>query len=611
MRFESPDLGLNELLGMVRSGKIQLPDFQRPWKWDDDRILSLLATVTLGYPLGVMMTLETGGSGTRFKPRPLAGAEVPAEVEPEQLVMDGQQRLTSLYQALGSGKPVDTMDARGKRLQRWYYIDIATAIAPDANREDAILSVPADRRLRDERGRQVIRDLSSDELEWASGTFPLQLVFDVPATQRWMRRYAGDDDARWRSWESFTTGVLENVTHYKVPVIKLTKETPKEAVCTVFEKVNTGGVALNVFELLTATYAGDREYFEAHGEDFQLTEHWRQVKDQLSPHVMLGQIESTDFLQAVCLVSTHHRRRGRPGADPFTQPAASSKRRDILDLPLSEYVTWAPRIVDALHWTARFLTRQAIFGLNDLPYRSQIPPLAAIRTVLGDEADRPETAAKITQWYWCGVLGEQYSGSLDSRLPRDLEQVVAWVRGGREPASVAEASFNAARLNTMNSRNSAAYKGVLALIMKQDCVDWTYTKDPIDATIFDDQQVDLALVFPKAWCDKNGIARDRRDSIVNKTPLTHRTRRVIGNRAPDAYMASLEAESGLPGNWLDDIIATHLIDAAFLRTAAFNAFYAARSAELIALIEDAIGKRVVPQDAAPESVADYQSEQAQ
>src|SRR4029077_20137701 len=45
MPFESPDLGLGDLLAMAGAGKVQLPDFQRPWKWDDDRILSLLATV--------------------------------------------------------------------------------------------------------------------------------------------------------------------------------------------------------------------------------------------------------------------------------------------------------------------------------------------------------------------------------------------------------------------------------------------------------------------------------------------------------------------------------------------------------------------------------------
>lgn len=51
MPFDSPDLNLgDELLKDIRSGKIRLPDFQRDWKWDVDRISSLLASVSLGYP---------------------------------------------------------------------------------------------------------------------------------------------------------------------------------------------------------------------------------------------------------------------------------------------------------------------------------------------------------------------------------------------------------------------------------------------------------------------------------------------------------------------------------------------------------------------------------
>ena len=114
MLFESPPLELSKLLGDIQDGAIQLPDFQRPWKWDDDRIVSLLATVTLGYPLGVVMTLQTGGPGTRFKPRPLAGTHVPRDTEPTELLMDGQQRMTSLYQALHADGPVDTADSRGR-----------------------------------------------------------------------------------------------------------------------------------------------------------------------------------------------------------------------------------------------------------------------------------------------------------------------------------------------------------------------------------------------------------------------------------------------------------------------------------------------------------------
>src|SRR6266498_4206491 len=102
-----------------------------------------------------------------------------------------------------------------------------------------------------------------------------------------MRRYAGDDDSRWQSWESFTTDVLENVKQYQVPVIVLKKSTPKEAVCTVFEKVNTGGVPLNVFELLTVTFAGDPSH-----PDFRLNDDWHERRKRLDTKPVLRGVEN-------------------------------------------------------------------------------------------------------------------------------------------------------------------------------------------------------------------------------------------------------------------------------------------------------------------------------
>ncbi|MGH3187213.1 MAG: GmrSD restriction endonuclease domain-containing protein [Streptosporangiaceae bacterium] len=511
-----------------------------------------------------------------------------------------QQRLTSLFQTLRSGKPVETSDGRGNDITRWYYIDISRALNDLIDREDAIVSVPADRKVLDSR-RKIVQDLSTQQAECAAGMFPLRLALDSSSVTAWLRDFVSSNDAGWDIWDKFERKVLENVKNYQLPVIRLAKETPKEAVCTVFEKVNTGGVPLNVFELLTATYAGDPDYIKSHEEDFHLPEQWKTAYDDIASHSVFQDLKDTDFLQAITLVSTHFRRRGRTDTDPFTQPAASCKRGDILDLPLDEYLKWSSQIVSALYWAAEFLKRQGVFGPADLPYRSQIVALAAIRAVLGPEADSRDAEAQITKWYWCGVLGEQYGGSPDSRLPRDLEQVVAWVRGGREPASVTEANFPPARLDTMSSRNSAAYKGVLALLMREGATDWTYAKEPINATIYADQQIDVALIFPKAWCDKNGIRKERRDSIVNKTPLTNRTRRIMGNQSPDIYLQQIEAEAGLPGNWLDDIIQTHRVNPKYLRggrvvgngpqNSDFDGFYRARSAALKELIDDAMGKQ--------------------
>ncbi|PSO10006.1 MULTISPECIES: DUF262 domain-containing protein [unclassified Sphingobium] len=85
---------------------MQLPDFQRGWAWDQDRIIDLLASISEGFPVGALMTLDASGE-VSFAVRPVEGA--PAPIKPlEAYLLDGQQRMTSLYQSTFSPMPVAT-----------------------------------------------------------------------------------------------------------------------------------------------------------------------------------------------------------------------------------------------------------------------------------------------------------------------------------------------------------------------------------------------------------------------------------------------------------------------------------------------------------------------
>ena len=106
--FSTSEPLLSELLNEVRRGNYQLPDFQRGWVWEDERIKKLIASISLSYPIGAAMLLETGGEGSKFKPRTIEGVELAKPVQPSKLILDGQQRLTSLFASLMSGKPVKT-----------------------------------------------------------------------------------------------------------------------------------------------------------------------------------------------------------------------------------------------------------------------------------------------------------------------------------------------------------------------------------------------------------------------------------------------------------------------------------------------------------------------
>ncbi len=163
--FKTNPFGLKELLEDCHRGVLQLPDFQRSWVWDENRIKSLIASVSRAFPVGALMSLETGGP-VNFKPRPVEGAPAEAKtVHPQLLLLDGQQRMTSLYQVSLRGKVVETVTTKKKKVRRWFYIDIRKALDPSADREEAIVGVPDDRIVRAAFGRDVVLDLASAERE--------------------------------------------------------------------------------------------------------------------------------------------------------------------------------------------------------------------------------------------------------------------------------------------------------------------------------------------------------------------------------------------------------------------------------------------------------------
>jgi len=148
--FDSTKKRLADLLRDIVAGKIQLPDFQRGWVWKDEDIRSLLVSIARAFPVGAVMMLQAGGD-TRFKVRPVEGIDS-TNIKPsdtELLILDGQQRLTSLTQVLMLQQPVDTRTHTGKPLKRYYYIDIELALAGEEHYETALIGVDENRVIKE------------------------------------------------------------------------------------------------------------------------------------------------------------------------------------------------------------------------------------------------------------------------------------------------------------------------------------------------------------------------------------------------------------------------------------------------------------------------------
>lgn len=586
--FDSTKRSLPEILADIVKGKIQLPDFQRGWVWDDDHIRSLLVSIARSFPVGAIMLLETGGQA-RFQLRLVEGVALPPGSSAELLILDGQQRLTTLTQVLALKTAVNTRNDKGKDIQLHYYWHIPTALEGGLRLEDAIIAVEEDKIEWTNFGKDKKLDLSAPEHEYEKMYFPCDQSLDWAG---WLQGLNKHHPEHLSQFLLFQQNVLNKFSSYQVPVIQLHKSTTKEAVCLVFEKVNTGGVPLNVFELMTATFAAD---------NYNLRDDWYGSKERnvesrykrMCKEPILKQVETTDYLQAITMLHTLGKHNADLAAGKRDKQVApvSAKRVSILGLELADYKKWADPAEQGFMLTAKFLRREHVRDPRELPYRTQLPPLAAVLALIKEKWLEPKINDKLSRWYWCGVLGELYGGAVESRMANDVAELLEWFDDDTKvPRTVSDANFSPDRLDKLQSRLSAAYKGINMLVLREGAKDF-FWKAEIKELDQEDIALDIHHIFPQEWCQEKDIQRDTYNSIINKTPISYKANRKIGGHAPSIYLRKLQEEKTvqLSDDAMDALVASHGISATALRSNDFEAHYQARKLALLALIGKAMG----------------------
>lgn len=599
--FDSTKTQLRDLLDEITDGKIQLPDFQRGWVWDDNHIRSLLVSIARAFPIGSIMLLETGGEN-RYKTQPVEGVKLTNHVEAERLILDGQQRLTALTQVLRSTQPVKTKDAQKRQIERFYYIDIETALSGSNRIEDAIISVDTSKTVKKDFGRVVVLDLGTQEQEYESFYFPCNQILN---SDRWEEGLMDYDQTKLKPYMEFRRKVLNRFREYEIPIIELNKDNSKEAVCLVFEKVNTGGVPLSPFELMTATYAADGfnlrdDWFGYNKEENGKTKKIKGRQEVLAgrPQQLLRAVQATDFLQGISLLYTYSQRQddlnaGLTGRDPM---AVSAKRDQVLALPLDAYKRWADGLTSGFLAADQFLHMEGFRSPDYLPYRTQLTPLAAVMVQLGERWLEPIPYAKLAKWFWCGVFGELYGGAVETRIALDMQDLLNWINkpDAPEPTTVVDAGFQSSRLDTMRTRTSAAYRGLYVLLVREGCKDffWKAKMSDLDHSEY---TIDIHHIFPRSWCTNHGIPERTANSIINKTPVSYKANRMIGSQPPSQYLEQLRnhAQVQLTTTEQDEILRSHLIDPETLRADDFYRFYEQRKRDLVRIIEKEMGKAVI------------------
>lgn len=588
--FQAKSESLAAMLPAIHDHKAALPNFQREWVWEPPMVKDLIVSVANRYPAGSLLTMPN--SGEKFALRPFSGSGSELKTTPTLMILDGQQRLTSLYQALFSKSGIK--DAKSGT--HFVYLDVekltrhkTEASQQEATFEDCIFTVPVNRhgqRLR-YKGLRDHDDITTHDQEIAQGTLPLYTVFNPDDLVAWRDRYiqerANRDYDRLmelrEEWDQEVAPWIVRMRDYRFPVIELNRDMELHAICHIFEKVNSTGVPLTVFELCTAILWA---------QGLRLNDKWHETRQELAEDQILrmqGQLEGAMFLQVISLLATLKRKREITDA----RVAVNCRREDLLNLKKETVEEWWDIASTAYRDASKFMESQGIIAQRVLPYGTLLIPLAAImgfRRHHGDNAGFGEAWPKIEQWYWCSVFSQRYSSSVEATAAVDFEQVVNWIDGGDEPDAVRTFTFSADRLQDYTNIRSAIYKGVLCLLAKNGANNFG-GEGTLSVNLYYDSQQDHHHIFPVNALHTLGINDWRVNSIVNKTLIGASSNRSIGGRLPSAYAETMKARLG--EERMHSILRSHLISPETLLSDDWEDFFLSRREELKQLVHTTCG----------------------
>lgn len=515
---DTPTKQLSWLLGEIQQREIALPDFQRDFVWDPSATQELIISVANNYPAGSLLAIRNAsGTQSYFAAREFQGAPLLHGHKSTYLILDGQQRLTSLYQAfygtgeyhyflsikrLIRGMDIDDEDVvfhvRADAKRGWQYKALQKYATLEGQADDLILPL------------KVLFGQKDGYLGWADNIAEMQ---ETQETRRTLKHQLNELRSKF----------ITNIENYKFPVVLLSDRTPADAVCTIFETLNRTGVKLSVFDLLTARFWP---------EGVKLRDMWKKALED-KPIIQDYQIDPYYILQIIALLRT--------------EGAPSCKRKDVLELTAQQVQQTWDQAVDGLVRALTILQEDCgVLVPQWLPYNTIVIPFAAIiaRTPIHKGLKAGDIRLKLVCWFWCSVFGQAYENSPNSQTARDLADVTAWITTGIIPDTIATFSFDPMTLYEVTPKQRALYRGVIALILSKNPRDFHAGK-PITRTLINDNNVDDHHVFPDAYLEAHGIKDSKnRDCVLNRTLIDRNTNQSISRRSPHDYFGEMRTRLG-------------------------------------------------------------------
>lgn len=569
-------IDVQSLVEDMERGKIVLPDFQRDFVWPTDQVGKLLESLLNGYYINTLLTLPVASGGERkppFPPRLADGTpdrvDLPFDI---QMVLDGQQRITSIYYAVSAPD-----------------ISLANTVYPQVYclKLDRVLNGQLDddtvvwRRGDWSSTKRLVENDLDTQLEYR--LIPFTIFKSKESFKDWrrsMERLADNGGRISRQEIDKFEDETEVFRNYKIPIIQLAADTPESKVVRTFERINTQGLELGVFDILTA---------RLWTHDIRLRDLWEQTVEaypRVSTYAKsLGEERFRELLLKTLALSRGH----------------ECKDRNLRELDPKGFVQdWA----EASRMVNRALEKlfgrtEGGFGITDrfgVPYTTMLAPLAVLLDLAERDGSYPsgERHQKIHRWYWSSVFSKRYSGSSDTKSYQDLVQMSAWMkeRGDVPDAVRAAPNLVPVEMDLWSLTRGGLYRGVMALLSLNGAQDFA-TLEGIDLHEVDDHHI-----FPRSRLEK-GLGGTRytdarsRDRILNRTIIEARSNRYkYKDQLPSQYLSAMIDEHPDGEDGVREVLRGHFLDSdgfEAMKRNDYEAFCSARAQKMREVIERKVG----------------------
>lgn len=481
----SDALTIRKLIDRISSGDIRIPAFQRNFVWEPDQVAFLLDSIYKGFPIGTIILWKTD---TRLKAEKRMGyftLPEPQKDYPVNYVLDGQQRLTSLFSVF------------------------QTDLEPES---DEWVDVYFDMLAQETVQESLFVALEVAEVD-ANRHFPVKTLFDTVAYRKATSKFSDEKLERLDDLQA-------RFKEYLVPN-EVFESDDRNKVAIVFERINRAGTDLNVFELLSAW---------SWSEEFDLVEKFSTLQDAIADHGFDDLGDDRDLQLRICA--------------GVISGETTPKR--ILELNGEEIRAKFPIIERGILGALDFLSREAnVKHYKMLPFPGILVPLSVFFATEKVEGLNYTEKQKhmLLRWFWRSLFSRRFSADVNERQALDIVEMkkLADDEDHRFKLPRTELKIDFAK-DTFSTAN--ANSRVLILLLSSDNA-YSFLSgakvDP-DKVLKKASKHEFHHIFPQKYLQTLGADERSINVLANICFLTRADNNTIRAKAPSEYLARLDPE---------------------------------------------------------------------